>query len=110
MAAAAMAAAGPLVHRGFVATGGFRFEGLTDVWAPGFVPGGAKYGDVPALLSLCAPVPLTVHGEPAATLPGPVQTFAVAGGRLEFSAAGLGEIAAALDAAEAPAASVPTAP
>ena len=34
----------------FLATGGFRFAQLQDVHDPKFLPGGAKYGDVPGLL------------------------------------------------------------
>lgn len=44
-------------------TDGFRFASLTDVWHPMFVPGAVKYGDVPALLKLCAPMKLTALGE-----------------------------------------------
>ncbi|MEY4404064.1 MAG: hypothetical protein RIR91_2099, partial [Verrucomicrobiota bacterium] len=34
----------------FLATGGFRFAQLQDVHDPKFLPGGAKYGDLPGLL------------------------------------------------------------
>jgi dienelactone hydrolase len=34
----------------FMATGGFRFAQLTDVHDPRFLPGGAKYGDLPGLI------------------------------------------------------------
>lgn len=44
-------------------TGGFRFATLRDAMHPQFLPGAVKYGDLPALLNLCAPVPLTVLGE-----------------------------------------------
>lgn len=44
-------------------TEGFRFASLTDVWDPMFVPGAVKYGDVPALLKLIAPVKVTALGE-----------------------------------------------
>jgi pimeloyl-ACP methyl ester carboxylesterase len=44
-------------------TGGFRFASLTDQWDPLFVPGAVKYGDVPALIELCASLNPTVFGE-----------------------------------------------
>lgn len=47
-------------------TQGFRFASLTDQYQPMFVPGAVKYGDVPGLLKLCAPVKLAVAGEPDA--------------------------------------------
>ena len=36
-------------------TGGFRFGRVLDLHDPNFLPGGAKYGDLPALLALGAP-------------------------------------------------------
>lgn len=66
-------------------TAGFRFARLADVWDVNFVPGGAKYGDVPALLALCAPVPTTVVGETRDTAAGAAAVFAAAQGRLEFA-------------------------
>jgi hypothetical protein len=44
-------------------TGGFRFAALDDQWHPLFVPGAVKYGDVPELIRLCAPLQPTVLGE-----------------------------------------------
>ncbi|MBL9123107.1 MAG: acetylxylan esterase [Planctomycetaceae bacterium] len=64
-AAAARTQAGDAVTRTAVDTAGFRFATLTDLAAPEFWPGIVKYGDVPALLALCAPGPLWVAGEPA---------------------------------------------
>jgi hypothetical protein len=54
-AAAAKALAGDAVERAAIDTAGFRFANLTSVESPDFVPGGAKYFDLPGLLSLCAP-------------------------------------------------------
>lgn len=67
---AAAAAAQARDHLAAVAldTGGFRFGNLTDIQHDNFLPGGAKYGDVPALLALCAPLKLWVAGEPEAGL------------------------------------------
>ncbi|WP_075090567.1 hypothetical protein [Verrucomicrobium spinosum] len=63
VAAAAVAQAKSVVAQGVIATGGFRFGSLKDVWDVNFVPGAVKYGDVPALLALCAPVSLKVLDE-----------------------------------------------
>lgn len=40
--------------------GDFRFAKLRDQYHPMFVPGAVKYGDMPALLRLCAPAPAVV--------------------------------------------------
>ncbi|MBN2210623.1 MAG: acetylxylan esterase [Sedimentisphaerales bacterium] len=45
-------------------TGGFRFINITEVDDPAFVPGAAKYHDLPGLLALCAPGQLWLTGEP----------------------------------------------
>jgi hypothetical protein len=60
---AAAAIAGDQVDRVAVDTQGFRFEQLTAFDEAEFVPGAAKYGDVPGLLSLIAPRPCLVLGE-----------------------------------------------
>ena len=49
-----------------------------------FVPGGAKYGDVPALLALCAPIQTTVVGETRGSVAGLASAFAAAKGQVEF--------------------------
>ena len=61
--AAARAQAGAAVDRAAVDTGGFRFGKVMDIQDPNFLPGGAKYGDVPGLLALSAPGALWVAGE-----------------------------------------------
>src|SRR5690606_27530093 len=44
-------------------TEGFRFTQLTDWRHVHFLPGGARYGDLPGLLALAAPSPLWIGGE-----------------------------------------------
>ena len=39
---------------------GFRFGDITEIRDVNLLPGALKYGDVPALLALCAPTPLTI--------------------------------------------------
>jgi hypothetical protein len=61
--AAARAVAGAAIDRAVVDTGGFRFGKLLDYRDPRFLPGGAKYLDVPGMLALGAPHPLWLAGE-----------------------------------------------
>lgn len=61
--AAACAVAGEAVDRVAVDTEGFRFVQLEDYRDANFLPGAVKYGDLPALLALCAPRPLWLAGE-----------------------------------------------
>jgi hypothetical protein len=63
--AAAGAVAGEAIDRLAVDTQGFRFGRLRDYRDPMFVPGGAKYLDVPGLIALNAPRPLWLAGEGA---------------------------------------------
>lgn len=62
-AALTAAQAGGALDAAAIATDGFRFAQLTDWRDPRFVPGGAKYGDVPGILALFAPQRLLLLGE-----------------------------------------------
>jgi len=44
-------------------SGQFRFGSLTDFHDLRFLPGGAKYGDLPGFIRLCAPTPLWLKDE-----------------------------------------------
>ena len=71
IATAAAAVSGAAIDRLAVDTGGFRFAALADWRDAMFLPGAAKYLDLPGLLALRAPRSLWLAGEgPAA--PGPV--------------------------------------
>ena len=61
--AAAGGLVGEAVDRIAVDTQGFRFGKLLDYRHPMFLPGGAKYLDLPGLLALHAPRPLWLAGE-----------------------------------------------
>jgi dienelactone hydrolase len=61
--AVARAAAGGLVRRAAVDTHGFRFGQLLDYRDAMFLPGGAKYGDLPGFLALSAGEDLFLAGE-----------------------------------------------
>lgn len=65
IAAAALAPQG-VINKLAVNTSGFRFGKLLDYRDPNFLPGGAKYGDLPAMLALAAPTKLLLYGEPEA--------------------------------------------
>jgi dienelactone hydrolase len=55
---AARAVSGDAIDRAAASTGGFRFASLDDYRHPLFLPGGAKYLDVPGLVALAASRPL----------------------------------------------------
>ena len=63
--AAARAMCGEKMQRAFIDTAGFRFGNVTEIHAPEFLPGGAKYGDLPGMLALAAPAETLVAGESA---------------------------------------------
>lgn len=61
--AAAGALAGEAIDRTAIDTQGFRFGQLLDYRDPMFLPGGAKYLDLPGMIALLAPRPLWLAGE-----------------------------------------------
>ena len=61
--AAALAQAGKLVDRAAIDTAGFRFANVAKLDDPDFLPGGAKYDDLPGMIALAAPHRLWLHGE-----------------------------------------------
>jgi dienelactone hydrolase len=65
IAAAARALSGDRIDRAALDTGGFRFGKLLDFRDPQFLPGGAKYLDLPGFLALGAPHALWLAGEGA---------------------------------------------
>ena len=68
IAAAARAVTGGAIAKAAVDTGGFRFGQLLDYRDPMFLPGGAKYLDLPGLLCVGSTHPLWVAGEKDHTL------------------------------------------
>lgn len=61
--AAAAGLAGDAINRTAIDTQGFRFGQVLDYRDPMFLPGGAKYLDLPGLIALQAPRPLWLAGE-----------------------------------------------
>ena len=62
--AAAGAQAGGLIDRLAIDTAGFRFKSINAFDHPDFLPGGAKYFDLPGMIALCAPGKIWLAGEP----------------------------------------------
>ncbi len=63
--AAARAQARDAIDRAVIDTAGFRFIKVNDIRDPAFLPGGAKYFDLPGMLALSAPNSLWLTGEGA---------------------------------------------
>jgi len=63
--AAARAVAQGAVDRAVIDTVGFRFGQILDLQDVSFLPGGAKYGDLPGMIALGAPGKLWLAGEGA---------------------------------------------
>jgi len=59
-AAAALAQADGAVAKAAIDLGGFRFGKVLDIHSPDFLPGGAKYFDLPGMAALAAPTPLWI--------------------------------------------------
>lgn len=68
IAAVARAASGGLVRRAAIDTHGFRFGKLLDYRDVMFLPGGAKYGDLPGFLTLSSGEELWLAGEDGKSL------------------------------------------
>jgi len=81
LVAAAVAQAKGTVARVAVDTEGFRFAGVKDVYNIDFMPGAAKYDDLPGLLALTAPARFWLAGEGGETLAIVEAAFAAAGKR-----------------------------
>ena len=54
IAAAAAAQSDGILHAAAIDTQGFRFGDVLDIHSPDFLPGGARYGDLPAMIELAA--------------------------------------------------------
>jgi dienelactone hydrolase len=86
--AVARSQADDLVRRAAIDTHSFRFGKLTDYRDPNFLPGGAKYGDLPGILALSAPHATWVAGEgEGRELPQAAFKAAGSEGKLTFDAA-----------------------
>ena len=77
--AAALAQAPDAVDRVVVDTAGFRFADVAAFDDPDFLPGGAKYLDLPGILALAAPGELWLAGEGAEAPPVVAAAYRAAG-------------------------------
>lgn len=75
----------PVVDRVVADIAGFRFAKLSNEWDAGFLPGGAKYGDVEGFLVLSAPAELWLAGAGKAAAGAVQRTYAAAGAEGEAS-------------------------
>ena len=82
LVAAAVTQAQGTVTRAAINTEGFRFADSKDVYDINFMPGAAKYDDLPGLLALSAPTRLWLAGE-GKEAPRIVSTTFIAAGGLE---------------------------
>lgn len=82
--AAACALSGDAVSSVAVDTAGFRFGKITEIRDVNLLPGAVKYGDVPALLALCAPTKLAVAGETAESTTVAAAAFKAASGSIKY--------------------------
>ncbi|MCG8584749.1 MAG: hypothetical protein MI757_08580, partial [Pirellulales bacterium] len=69
LVAAARAQAGEAIDRAAINTDGFRFGEVDDLHSVNFLPGGAKYFDLPGMLAVAAPAKTWLAGEEANTTP-----------------------------------------
>ncbi len=77
--AAARARASKAITRAAIDTGRFRFADVHDLHDPQFLPGGAKYDDLPGMLAVAAPQSTWLAGEDR-TVPSPIaQAYAATG-------------------------------
>ena len=52
-----------MIDRAVIGTAGFRFGQVRDIHGVDFLPGGAKYDDLPGMLAVAAPAELFLAGE-----------------------------------------------
>jgi hypothetical protein len=77
--AAAVAQAREVVAAAALDTAGFRFGNILDLKDANYLAGGAKYGDLPGIIALDAPVKLWVAGETEESLEAPRLMYEKAG-------------------------------
>lgn len=87
IAAAALAQAPKAAQAAVINTEGFRFGKLVAFHDPNFLPGGAKYGDLPGFLALAAPTKLLLAGE-GSEVPPLIRSFHKEGNATTTSATG----------------------
>ena len=87
MAVAACALADRTIKQLSVDTQGYRFQSITQIRDVNLLPGAIKYGDLPAMLALCASTNLVVAGETSDSIPVTMAASRAAGGSVRFATA-----------------------
>jgi dienelactone hydrolase len=62
-----------------VDTSGYRFASITEIRDVNLLPGAVRYGDLPAMLALCAPLKLAIAGETQASIPTTMAVYQACG-------------------------------
>ena len=70
-----------------ISTRGKRFGSITQVRDVNLLPGAVKYGDIPAILALCAPSKLWLGGEAGKVPALAASAYAIGGGTAQVSTA-----------------------
>ncbi len=83
-AACAAATAQSQLAGAAIDTGGFRFAAITEIRDADLLPGAVRYGDLPGLLALAAPLRMAVAGESSRTFQTPIRVWRAAGGSLRL--------------------------
>lgn len=96
-AAAARALAPDVITKSWIDTGGFRFEKVPAVHDPDFLPGGAKYFDLPGMVALGAPGALRLSGETGSGADLVKKIYAAAGAADRLTLASSADEAAGLE-------------
>jgi hypothetical protein len=79
IAALALSQAAGNIRRAAINTHGFRFADVPDYLDAHFLPGGAKYGDLPGFVALAAPTKLWLAGDTGESAPLIKQVYEAAG-------------------------------
>ena len=96
IAAVALAQCDGAVAHAAIDTHGFRFAGVSDYLDVNFLPGGAKYGDLPGILALAAPTKISLSGESATSAALAASAYAAAGKKDSLKLAEKQDAAAAI--------------
>jgi hypothetical protein len=83
--AAARSQCGGEIRRAAIDTRGFRFGRVLDLRSPDFLPGGAKYGDLPGMLALGNPHATWLAGETPETVRTACSFYEQSGSRLKLA-------------------------
>lgn len=84
-AAAALGQANGMLSSVAIDAKGFRFANVLDLFHPDFLPGGAKYGDLPGMIAMGAPTQLWLASETSESIKLAVRVFGAAGAEAKLN-------------------------